>query len=77
MAANGHPSSLRRVPWRRPSLQKPVGRRLHLGVSIAVAMGLGGFLSLFLLFSVVGTPASATVAVVVILGVIGARPSNK
>jgi hypothetical protein len=50
-----------RNPWRR---------RLRLGVSIAMAIGLGGSVSVFLLFRVTGNPTKATVAVVAILGVV-------
>jgi hypothetical protein len=50
--------------------RNPGRRRLRLGASIVVALGLGGSVSVALLFSVVGNPTSATVAVVAILGMI-------
>jgi uncharacterized paraquat-inducible protein A len=48
-------------PWRR---------RLRLGARIAMAMAVGGFISVSLLFTVVGTTTSAAVAMAALLGVI-------
>jgi len=45
-------------------------RRLRLGTSVVVAMGLGSFVGMFLLFGVVDHPSSLTIAVVTILGMI-------